>query len=101
VDRLRRYLSAEAGKPVIETWEPDRPAPLIWPDTAANRGLYSPRWETPLVVTPDFAFWEYRRRAGLSWADVSGQWPQPRWRTRLDRLYYRLVDEADAERNPR
>ncbi len=92
--RLRAYLIAEAGRPVIETWELDRPAPILWPDTPANRAAYSPRWETPLVVTPDFAFWEFRRQDALHWADVTGQWPQPRWRTRLDRLYYRLWNEA-------
>ena len=86
---------------MIETWEPGRPDPLLWPRTAANLAAYAPKYATPLAVTPDFAFWEYRRRAGLAWTDVSGQWPQPLWRTRLDRLYYRLVDEADAERNPR
>ena len=74
---------------------------MIWPRTPANLNAYAPNQEAPVVITPDFAFWEYRVRAGLSWADVSGQWPQPAWRTRLDRLYYRLVDEADAERNPR
>ena len=87
--------------PLIETWDLTAPEPIIWPRTPENLNAYSPKQEAPLVITPDFAFWEYRVRAGLSWADVSGQWPQPLWRTRLDRLYYRLVDEADAERNPR
>ena len=86
--------------PVYETWDPATPDAIIWPRTTENLRAYAPNQERPLVVTPDFAFWEYRRRANLSWADVSGQWPQPMWRTRLDRLYYRLADEADAERNP-
>ena len=101
--RLRRYLKAVYGKPMplLETWDMATPEPMIWPRTADNLNAYAPNQEMPLVVTPDFAFWEYRVRAGLSWADVTGQWPQPRWRTRLDRLYYRLTDEADAERTAR
>jgi hypothetical protein len=82
---------------VIESWDLDRPAPIVWPDTKANREAYSPRMETPLVTTPDFALWEYRQGAGLTWADLTGQWPQPPWRTRLDREYQELVIRARRE----
>lgn len=82
---------------MIERWELTTPDPVIWPDTKANREAYSPRMETPLVVTPDFALWEYRRQNGLTWADLTGQWPQPRWRTQVDRHYQELVTRARRE----
>jgi hypothetical protein len=53
--------------------------------------------ETPLVITPDYALWEYRRQNGLSWADLTGRWPQPPWRTRTDRHYQDLFNTAQRE----
>jgi hypothetical protein len=82
---------------VIESWDLARPAPIPWPDTKANREAFAPRVETPLVITPDFALWEYRQAAGLHWADLTGQWPQPPWRTDLDRTYQELVTRARRE----
>lgn len=29
----------------------------------------------------------YRKQSGLSWADLSGVWPQPYWRTSQDLWY--------------
>jgi hypothetical protein len=89
----------EGAHPVTVTWDLETPKPVIWPP-----GDKWERKETPLALSPDFDFWQYRVKAGLQWADVTGQWPQPPWRTRLDRLYYRLVAEAraitDARDNP-
>lgn len=74
-----------------------RPDPIIWPDTKANRDAFAPRMETPLVITPDFGLWEYRRQTGLTWADLTGIWPQPPWRTQIDRYYQHLVVQAQHE----
>lgn len=82
---------------MIESWELTRPAPIIWPDTTANRESYAPRMETPLVVTPDWGLWEYRRQNGLTWADLTGVWPQPPWRTQVDRQYQSLWNQAQHE----
>jgi hypothetical protein len=93
-------LTAVGVHPVVATWELGTPDPIMWrpPGTPYERP------EVPFVVTPDFDLWQYRVRAGLQWADLTGQWPQPPWRTDLDRLYCRLVDNArtinDARTNP-
>lgn len=35
----------------------------------------------------DFILYLYRKRAGLHWSELSGEWPQPIWRTEQDLWY--------------
>ncbi len=45
--------------------------------------------------------WTYRRNnPGLTWADLTGEWPQPLWRTDLDLWYSSIYGEYQASRNP-
>jgi hypothetical protein len=40
-------------------------------------------------VSRDFLLWIYRQEnPTITWADLTGIWPQPQWRTDLD-LWYR------------
>lgn len=45
----------------------------------------------------DFILWIYRRNnPGMTWGDLTGEWPQPVWRTELDLWYFGIKGEVDA-----
>lgn len=41
----------------------------------------------------DFALFQYRREMRLSWSDLTGEYPQPEWRTEQDMWYLQLAGE--------
>jgi hypothetical protein len=45
-------------------------------------------------VPPDFVLYLYRKEMGLTWGDLTGQWPQPPWRTYQDLWYQQIAGEA-------